>query len=403
MNKTIGLTAFSAVVLSTLAVWLIASGIEEKPILPRGVPRETTKEQLDEMIAQWTDEVRPAPRDGCTVDVAETVFDFGTVDPGIPVRHSFALRNVGTSGLMLGDPRADDEGVAAAFSQREIAPGDEAQLVVRCVPFIESGGYATSVELPTSDPQRPTIRFTLSANVQRRLEAVPRSINFPDLDPHDRPHPQQTLIFSKLWDSFEITDSSCDLESLSWSIEPASSEQLAKHGAKSGYRIEALLPSDLPSGLHRALLKLKIQPPGDSEPPIDTQLHICGKVLRRLCIYGDQIDQDGLIDLGQIRRGTERRVVLFVKVRDPQLPELPEPRIEVQPRFVDVQLLPYKDGKGSPGCYRLEIVVPDVAPNCSHLRPEDFGEIRIVSSHPRIQEQILQLRFAVASRNDADF
>jgi hypothetical protein len=46
--------------------------------------------------------------------------------------------------------------------------------------------------------------------------------------------------------------------------------------------------------------------------------------------------------------------------------------------------------------------VPDDAPVCSYLRPNELGAIRIRTAHPRIPEQILYLRLAVAARNDFD-
>ena len=395
MSKTIVVVIFAVVTCFTAAFWLIASGIEDKPVLPRGVPRNTTKEELDEMIEQWSEEVRPSPTEGCQVEVDETNVDFGIMDPQAPLFHTFQIRNNGFNPLTLGDPQADDDGVSAAFSQRTIPAGGEAQFKVRCVPFIESGTYATSVKLPTSDPSRPLIRFNFRGLVQRRLEAAPRSIVFPDLDPHDQPQPRETVIFSKVWDSFEIVDSSCDLDGLRWRIEPADQQQLAEHDAKSGYRVVATLPSNLPSGKYRALLRLRIQPPSEEAEPLNTQLHIAGKVLRRLCIYGEEIDRHGLIDLGHIRCGTERRVVLRVAVRDPELAQLPDVNIDVEPSFVQARLLPHDDGRGLPGSYLLEIVVPDTAPVCSHLRPADHGQIRIRTGHPRIPEQRLQLRMAV--------
>ena len=399
MNKTIVVAFAFAVPCFVAPFWLVANGVEYKPVLPRGVPEDTTQEELDELIGQWTEEIRPTSRAGSKLEVDEASVDLGLIEPHTPVSHIFTLRNSGYSTLNLGDPKTSDDTVIAAFSQRQIPSGGEAQLGVKFTPYLESGPYSTTVTLPSSDPAQPSIELRVRGQVQRRIDASPRAIVFPDLDPRDKPQPQTTLVFCKVFDEYEIIENVCDLEQCNWTIEPATSDELAEANAKSGYRIQATLPPELPSGRYGGQLHLRIKPAG--EEPLNTQVRVSAKVLRRLCIYGDEIDRDGIIDLGQTFRGTEKRAVLRVNVRDP-LTELPEPVVEVEPSFVNVQLTPHNDGAGTPGCYLLEIVIPDTAPICSHLRPDQIGKIRIRTAHPRIPEQTLHLRMAVTPGRSAN-
>ncbi len=84
-------------------------------------------------------------------------------------------------------------------------------------------------------------------------------------------------------------------------VDPAEKDTLQ---AKSARRITVTLPADLPEGYFATPLVIHGKPAGGSpEQAADCELAIDGKVIRRLAVYGPEIDVNGTIDMGRVRQG----------------------------------------------------------------------------------------------------
>jgi len=146
-------------------------------------------------------------------------------------------------------------------------------------------------------------------------------------------------------------------------------------------------------------LKLTASGPDESEPAETIEISVGGKMGRRIAVYGSQIDEKGVIDLGLLYAGQGARIPLTLRVRDTD-PEINVREIRARPDFVKVQVTPYVDSTGvaKPGLYHLDIEVPPDAPACHHLGVH-IGQVVVEFDHPRVKSVAIKLSFAVKEQS----
>lgn len=98
-----------------------------------------------------------------------TTFNFGDVYRGEIISQIFMIKNEGDAELKLFDFNGSC-GCEATSWDRTILPGKEGKAVLEVQTVSQSGEISKTAALQTNDPERPTITFTLSANV---LEGAP--------------------------------------------------------------------------------------------------------------------------------------------------------------------------------------------------------------------------------------
>jgi hypothetical protein len=209
----------------------------------------------------------------------------------------------------------------------------------------------------------------------------------------DQPTVVERLVYSQVWDGFTIQTIEKNIAGLTWEVTPADPQTTERLEAKAAQRLRLTLPANLPQGRFTDVLRLNVLPAGENAEAQSLDLPLSGTVPRRVAIYGQAIDVDGLVDLGDIREGKGKRVNLLVKVRDPE-PQLPNAKVEVFPNFLVADFKPREEGKG---LYDLTIELPPDAPLCQyHSTP--LGRIQIDTGHPRVGVIELKMTFAVVPR-----
>jgi hypothetical protein len=242
------------------------------------------------------------------------------------------------------------------------------------------------------EPLHEALEFRLQGKVRMLIGFDEAEIVLDGLPP-DQPTVVERLVYSQVWDGFTIQNVEKHLEGLTWEITPADPQAVARLEAKAVQRLRITLPANLPQGRFTDVLRLNVLPAGENAEVQSLDLPISGAVPRRVAIYGQAIDVDGLVDLGDIREGKGRRVNLLVKVRDPD-PVLPTAKVEVFPSFLTVEFKPREEGKG---LYDLTIDLPADAPLCQyHSTP--LGRVKIDTGHPRVGVIELKMTFAVVPR-----
>jgi hypothetical protein len=109
-----------------------------------------------------TNHARSAPR----AIVPLTSFDFGDVYTGDIISQVFVIKNEGDAELMIKDFQADC-GCTVTRSDRAIPPGKEGTAELEVQTISQAGAISKTAKLHTNDPERPTIVFTLNANVMK--------------------------------------------------------------------------------------------------------------------------------------------------------------------------------------------------------------------------------------------
>jgi hypothetical protein len=395
--QKLAVISFAVIVIAATLVGLtLRATVRERPMMPRDIPRDLPTREQYKLVAQKVDDKTPRPRPGGKAVALRAVHEFGLMDPHESASHVFVIRNAGVAPLKLGDPQPKCHCATAELSQREIPPQGEARLTMRWTPEEKLGTFGVAVTVPTSDPDQSELQFRVEGEVRRRLDASPGILEFGDVHRDAGPALRQTLVFSHVWEQFEIQRIDCDLAGLTTTIEPATAAQLAEHQAKSGYVVAIGLPEEMPMGEFHERLTLVVRPKGTDDRDETTtptyDLAAVGNVRGRISIFGSEIDPKGTIDLGVVQRGLGKKVRLILKIRDPD-PDLKLRQVTATPSFIAAELIP---SGAKPGLYYLDVGIPADAPTCEYLLNKR-GQIHLEYDHPRVSGTKLQVRFAVAT------
>jgi hypothetical protein len=323
------------------------------------------------------------------VEVDHDHFDFGTMGPDQVLKHSFEIRNRGLAPLSLKQGTTSCVCTMESLSGDSIPPGGTGSVTLNWHSGESLSRFAHHAEVLTNDPRRPVLTFRVTGEVLCDIAAEPSVILFPRVPPGAR-EKSSVLLVSQKWDYFEVSNFQCSLEGATWELLPAEDEKLDELHGRSGHRLTVTLPDDLPTGQFQGWMRFRIYPPDAS--PRDLQIPLQGSVLRRLSLYGSAIDSSGIVHLGVVSDGVATTKSLLVRVRDPET-ELRVTSVEVEPKFVNVALLP-DDKSQIPGTYRLELTIPAGSPCCSYLGTP-IGSLHMTFDHPRIHDLWLTLEFAV--------
>lgn len=381
---------------ATALFWTVKATVEYKPLLPRGVPRNITRADLEQLKSAAREERTPTARPASRAVVDQTEHNFGMIDPGAAGTRSFVVRNEGLETLRLGDPSLTCTCGTASYSRREIPPGESAEVHLGWSVGEKTGPFSLGLSVPTSDPDHRWIYFRVAGNVRQQLSASPGHFAVGDLSPDSTPSPLEVVVFSQVWESFQIEQLGCDIADATCIATPATSQELQAYGAKSGYRISLTLANNLPSGPLSGRVEFAARPSA-SETSHPYSMGVVGHVRSRLSIYGSPVSQEGVVELGTLTRLEGKRTRLLVKVRDAQR-ELPNVRFEIEPSYIQARLTP--QGVAS-GLYALDIEIPNDSPAEARLRPDQWGTLVLHSDHPRIGPQKLRLRYAITEREMA--
>ena len=115
--------------------------------------------------------------------------------------------------------------------------------------------------------------------------------------------------------------------------------------------------------------------------------------MRRLAVYGKNIDESGTIEFGVRPYREEHQLKYVVKVHD-EVPTLVVRDIQVDPEFVEARLEPYDRPPAPENLYQLTVTLPASAPPCVY-RGQRMGKIHFEFVHPRISELTLNVDFAL--------
>jgi len=106
----------------------------------------------------------------------EPVFDFGTVDRGARVDHTFGVPNRGGATLRIDHVKSSCGCTVVVLSEREIPPGGEARVAVSLDTARLGGRTTKTINLYTNDPDAPVVGLSLAGQVVADLVLAPAAI-----------------------------------------------------------------------------------------------------------------------------------------------------------------------------------------------------------------------------------
>lgn len=316
-------------------------------------------------------------------------FDFGTMDPLTMGRYVFEIHNQGSAPLQLLKGETTCKCTLSRLTDNEIAPGEVGHVTLEW----NTGrhrDFSHQAEVRTSDPNKPSIVFTVRGTVRMNVGIDPPELIFAPLDP-DASGSAEGVIYSQIWDALDFdAEVTSAAEGIDWRVGPADEKLAKKYRAKVAYKLTVDVPAGRPRGTFTESLNLRVRQPGGEAEYETYEVPLEGEVLGRLAMVGSSVDRRGVLDLGVIPhgKGTKKRLMLKVRDEDRELRIL---SVSAEPSFIQTKIVPYKE---SAGLSYVEFEVPSTAPVCS-FRGQQLGKVVINFDHPRIESLDLKVRLTV--------
>jgi hypothetical protein len=324
--------------------------------------------------------------------VLVTDYDFGTMDPLATGTYDFEIKNVGDAPLNLKLGPTSCKCTLSGLSADKLPPGQTGKIRLEWFTGRKQTRFEQTAVIYSNDPTQKHIALGVSGKVRMLIGFNQEELVIDRLEP-DKSVTKEVLVYSQMWNDFRVTEFGTSLPGVTFSSEPVAPAYAGELEALSVQRIKVTIPGTLPQGEFSDTLRFRIQPPDADAKPVDITLPLHGRVLRRLSIYGQGIQGDGVVELGTVPRGVGKRISLIVKVRDPQV-DLGIRELQITPRFLKATLQP-REQDNLTGLYDLSIELPDGVEPCNYLG-NPSGELKIDFDHPRIDDLTLALHFAVA-------
>lgn len=328
------------------------------------------------------------------VDLAEKEFDFGIMDPLTMGRHGFIVKNIGAGPLSLKVGATTCKCTIGGLDKSSVLPGEQATVTIEW----NTGRdllYSHGATIQTNDPERKKFELWITGKVRASIAAETPEFVVGQIAP-DEAKTAETLLYSQVFSSFTVQDLEFQTPGLVWKVEPLD-PAVAKHlEATAAAKLSVTVPQDLPKGtLHDPLrLHVAAQKEDGAEHVQQFVLPLQGQVLGRVSYYGPDL-RDNAVDFGTVPFGVTKTAKVLVKVRDSQL-DLGEVQIETYPKLLQARLVPHSGGEGK-GLYELHVELPAGTAPCAY-RGSPQGFVRVVTSHPRIPQLELHVRFAVLDK-----
>ena len=320
-----------------------------------------------------------------------TDYDFGLMDPQSSGSHEFEIENVGDAPLHLKLGPTSCKCTLSGLSADKLPPGQTGKIRLEWFTGRKVTKFEQTAVIYTNDPTQRHIALGVSGKVRMLIGFDHEQLLADRVEP-DKPVTKELFLYSQMWKDFEVASFGSSLPGVKFACEPAAPADAPDLEALSVRKIKVTILGTLPQGEFSDTLRFRVQPLDDGAMPVDVTLPLHGRVIRRLSIYGQGIDGNGVIDLGTVPRGRGRKITLLAKVRDSQV-ELALRELRITPSFLKASLLP-RDEKG-PGMYELTVEIPDNVAPCAFLG-NPSGELVMDVEHPRIDDVRLDIHFAIA-------
>jgi cytochrome c5 len=103
------------------------------------------------------------------------VFDFGTVDEGARINHTFKVSNSGAGILKIVDAYASCGCTVPKFTKKTLEPGETTNLFVTVDTSMKQNAVTKTLNVSSNDPQRPIVELALKMFVRNQHNGLSES------------------------------------------------------------------------------------------------------------------------------------------------------------------------------------------------------------------------------------
>jgi hypothetical protein len=351
-------------------------------------------------VAAAQEETKPPPRTEekvARIEIDNPNFEFGSMQAGTKKSHTFAVRNVGKAPLSIRVGQTSCTCTVGAVTDKPIPPGESGEVRLEWTARGGSGPFQQTATVHTNDPYQSQLELSVRGEVTEAQGVEPRDFAFDKLAVgesktavvHVMAMLQDELTVSNPTFTDPLTADKFDVK-----IEPVDMATLPDSKAKAAVRITLTAKPGLPIGRIHQALALKTNLP-DAE---HLEIPVVGQVVGEISVHGnDWNSESGDLMLGKVKSSEGRRSKLNVVVRGADAANV---RFEVQscdPPELKVTIGEPRKLKETLLHVPIEVEVPAGTRPMLRLGTAqgEAGRIVLKTTHPKIPELVLGVRFAV--------
>lgn len=329
--------------------------------------------------------------------VDEMVHEFGAMAVGERRSHTFVVKNEGEAPLILKKGPTTCKCTLSKLALDEIPPGESAEITLEWEAIDPTERYSHGGAIGTNDPENPEIRLKVEGSVQEIVTLTPAfSWNIGSL-PDGKPAEITGTIQSVILDDFAIVEPiETSHEHLAATAKPLEPEQLQEMGAKSGYRITAVVKPGVPVGRFDEEFKLVAKFRGEERVfPIRVEGSRAGPFVILATPGVDWRPSAMGVRLGRFQRSEGKSASLMLLVSELGERELEIEQVEARPEFIKVSLQRDPDATlemAGRKRYKLTFEVPPGSPPGTRLG-DKVAKVKIRTNHPVASEMEFSLAF----------
>ena len=191
------------------------------------------------------------------IQLIDPNYNFGAVTNGVPVTHTFKIKNAGTGNLIIGAVNTSCGCTAAKPTKTTLAPGEESDIRVTFDTRFDKGPATRTITVLNNDPKDPQAELTMKGDVKVQVAATPSEVAFGNIKHGTEPTRQvliTDLVDSKPLKITKISKSNPDI-----SVTP-----VPRSDGKPGAAINVTLLKTMPAGPFDDTIKL-----ATSRAPLD--------------------------------------------------------------------------------------------------------------------------------------
>jgi len=199
----------------------------------------------------------PARAGAPRLALEQRAFDFGTVERGAKVEHTFSLPNRGEGVLLIDHVKSSCGCTVAVVSAREIPIATEGRVKVAVDTARMAGRVNKIVTVYTNDPDNPVVGLTMTGEVSADLLVTPSPLYLGRVRRGDRTRHEVLVVPGRPGTSFAVTG-------VEEPVSPLLHAVLEPRPDSPGQRVVVELDPHIPLGRFSEQLKLRTTSPHES-------------------------------------------------------------------------------------------------------------------------------------------
>ncbi|MBL9122263.1 MAG: DUF1573 domain-containing protein, partial [Planctomycetaceae bacterium] len=290
-------------------------------------------------------------------------FDFGSMERGTSGSHEFAIRNGGSSPLLLEQGDTSCSCTLSGLNQNSLAPGESGTVTLSWTAKGITNDFRHWAKIRTNDPSAPEIEFAIHGRVLESIILQPELIRFDK--PADTEWSGRAQVVSPVLPDLQITGVELSDPALAefFAVTPTP-ETPTNPENKSQWSIQVTVKPGLPSGSIQQKIRLLTN---FADRP-DLELTVAGNIENDIRVRGARWNvTSGTLNLGQIEAGKEAVGELKVLAQGDNRDQVKLSVKEVRPSYLQVVIgEPQALAGGQRWQIPLTVTVPADAPAASY-------------------------------------